>query len=115
MAIDVRVVSTARKALNDAGLMPSTVKLCQRDGRARLVVVAGEVGGRWSPRKEGIAVVPGMRDGRFTSAKVVRQRTSSVVQTLELSFGVFHSKGSRFILVRGEGASRRWGPGAFHQ
>ena len=58
---------------------------------------------------------PGLREGCLTSAKVVWQRTSSVVQTLELSFDVFHSKGSRFILVGGEGFSRFWKPNTFHQ
>ena len=43
------------------------------------------------PRNEGVVVGPGMRESRFTSAKVAWQRTSSVIQTLELSFGVFHS------------------------
>ena len=43
------------------------------------------------PRSEGVVVVPGMREGCFTSAKVAWQRTSSVVQTVELSFGVLNS------------------------
>ena len=42
-------------------------------------------------RNEGVVVVPGMREGRLTSAKVVWKRTSCMVQTVELSFGVFHS------------------------
>ena len=42
-AIDGQVLGEARK------LKERTYpELCQRDGRARLVVVAGEVGGRWS-------------------------------------------------------------------
>ena len=67
------------------------------------------------PKNEGVVMVLGMREGRLTSAKVVWQRTSCVVQTVELSFGVFHSQGSRFILVGCEGFTRRWGTGAFHQ
>ena len=61
-------------------------------GRARAIG-----GGRWRgrgkivPRNEGVVVVAGMREGCFTSAKVVWQRTSSVVHTVELSFGVLNS------------------------
>ena len=58
-------------------------------------------------RNEGVVVVPGMREGRFTSAKAVWQRTNCVVQTVELSSGVLHSCGSRFIPVGGDGFSRR--------
>ena len=56
-------------------------------GRARAIG-----GGRWRgrgkmvPRSEVVVVVPGMREGRFISAKVVWQRTSSVVQTFAVVF-----------------------------
>ena len=36
-------------------------ELCQSDGRAKLVVIAGEVGGRWSQETKDFLVVSGVR------------------------------------------------------
>ena len=89
-------------------------ELCRGNGRARLVVIAGEVGGRWSQETKDFLWC-------LASAKAacvprsLRERTSSMVQTLELSSGLFHGKVGRFISVGCERIAWGWRRGAFRQ
>ena len=51
-------------------------ELCRGNGRARLVVIAGEVGGRWSPGNQGFLVVFGKCEGCLCSQETLRERTA---------------------------------------
>ena len=51
------------------------------------------------PGNQGFLVVLGKSEGCLCSQETPRERTSSMVQTLELSSGLFHGKVGRFISV----------------
>ena len=70
--------------------VPGEARKLKEKNIPRVVPRRRAIGGRLVPRNEGVIVVLGMREGRFTSANVVWKRTSSVVQTLELSCAFFH-------------------------
>ena len=67
------------------------------------------------PGNQGFLVVLGKCEGRLCSQETSRERTSSMVQTLELSSGLFHGKVSRFLSAESERVAWGWRPGAFRQ
>ena len=67
------------------------------------------------PGNQGFLVVLGKCEGCLCSQETLWERTSSMVQTLELSFGLFHGKVSRFFSVGSQRVAWSWGPGAIRQ
>ena len=67
------------------------------------------------PRNQGFLVVLGKCESHLCSQETPRERTSSMVQTLELSSGMFHGKVGRFISVGCERVAWGWRQSAFRQ
>ena len=88
-------------------------ELGQGNGRAQLVVIAGEVGGRWSSETKKLLVVPCLRESSVRVLSAQRQCSSSLVQEMELSSRLCRREGVRFIAGEQAGVTRCGQPGAF--
>ena len=82
-------------------------ELCQGNGRARLVVIAGEVGGRWSDETKTFlwSLACAKAD---VSATDVRQCPSCLVQEVDMPLGLLFGEGGLFPSRQGGFSWRMW-------
>ena len=90
-------------------------KLCQGNGRTRLVIVAGEVVSSWSRRNQVfVFVMFGMRESIVRVATDVRQCPRCLVQVVDVRPRLFGENSGWFLLCK-ELSLGAGGPGAIRQ
>ena len=70
-------------------------ELCGTGGRARMVVIAGEVGARWSGETANFRAVFGTTQGEVGTENFPGERPGRVLQTVEQSVVLFGSESVR--------------------